>query len=71
MHFFFHHFESGKICFEKLTLLRFYNNGNNNNFLKFYQIFLSPRSAIISNKHGVCELPQELLNDSRLIILRN
>ena len=35
----------------------------------FYQIFLSPqvkRSAIISNKHGIYELPHELLNDLRL-----
>ena len=32
----------------------------------FYQIFLSPqvkRSAIISNKHGICELPHEFPND--------
>ena len=32
----------------------------------FYQIFLSPqvkRSAIISNKHGIYELPHELPND--------
>ena len=31
-------------------------------FLMFYQIFLSPqvkRSAIISNKQGIYELPQE------------
>ena len=35
----------------------------------FYQIFLSPqvkRIVIISNKHGIYELPQELLNDLRL-----
>ena len=35
----------------------------------FYQIFLSPkvkRSAIISNKHGIYELPHELPNDLRL-----
>ena len=34
--------------------------------LMFYQIFLSPqveRSAIISNKQGVYELPHELPND--------
>ena len=40
----------------------------------FYQIFLSPqmkRSAIISNKHGIYELPQELPNDLRLRILAN
>ena len=38
-------------------------------FSKFYQSFLSPqvkRSAIISNKQGVYELPQELPNDLRL-----
>ena len=37
-------------------------------FLIFYQIFLSPqvkRSAIISNKQGVYELPQELPNELR------
>ena len=42
-------------------------------FLMFYQIFLSPkekRSAIISNKHGTCELPHELPNDSRFRKLR-
>ena len=40
----------------------------------FYQISLSPelkRSAIISNKHGIYELPNELPNDFRLSILRN
>ena len=40
-------------------------------FLIFYQIFLSPqvkRIAIINNKHGIYELPQELLNDLRLRI---
>ena len=43
-------------------------------FLMFYQISLSPelkRSAIISNKHGIYELPNELPNDFRLSILRN
>ena len=37
--------------------------------LIFYQIFLSQqvkRSANISNKHGIDELPYELLNDLRL-----
>ena len=32
----------------------------------FYQIFLSPQvkgSTIISNKHGIYELPHELPND--------
>ena len=43
-------------------------------FLMFYQIFLSPQvkwSAIISNKQGVYELPQELLNHLRIRILQN
>ena len=38
-------------------------------FLMLYQIFLSTqvkRSAIISNKHGIYELPHELLNDLRV-----
>ena len=38
-------------------------------FLMFYQIFLSPqvkRIVIISNKHGIYELPDELPNDLRL-----
>ena len=41
-------------------------------FLMFYQIFLSTQvniSVIISNKHGINELPHELLNDLRLGIL--
>ena len=40
----------------------------------FYQTFFSPQikhSAIISNKHGVYELPQELPNDSRVRRLGN
>ena len=40
----------------------------------WYQIFLSTqvkRSAIISNKKGVYELPQKLPNDLRLRILVN
>ena len=40
----------------------------------FYQIFLSPqvkRSAIITNKHGIFELPHELPNDLRLRIFGN
>ena len=40
----------------------------------WYQIFLSiqvKRSAIISNKKGVYELPQKLPNDLRLRILGN
>ena len=40
----------------------------------FHQIFLSPqvkRSAVISNKYGIHELPHELPNDLRLNILEN
>ena len=43
-------------------------------FLMVEQIFLSPqvkRSVIISNKHGIYELPHELPNDLRLRILGN
>ena len=43
-------------------------------FLKFYQIFLSPQvkqSAIISNKHGVYKLPRELPSNWRLRMLEN
>ena len=42
-------------------------------FLMFYQLF-SPqvkRRVIISNKHGMYELPHELPNDLRLKILQN
>ena len=42
--------------------------------LMFYQIFLSPqmrRSAIITYKHGICELPRELPNGLLLRILGN
>ena len=38
----------------------------------FYQIFLSPqvkRCAIVTYKHGIYELPQELPNDLRLRIV--
>ena len=38
-------------------------------FLMFYQIFLSPKvkgCTIITYKHGIYELPQELPNDLRL-----
>ena len=40
----------------------------------FCQIFFSPqmkRSAIISDKHGIFELPHELWNDLKLRILEN
>ena len=43
-------------------------------FLILYQIFFTPhvkRSVIISNKHGMYELPHELPNDLRLRILGN
>ena len=43
-------------------------------FLMFYQIFLSSQVkqiVIISNKHGIYELPHELLKDLRLKILGN
>ena len=42
--------------------------------LMFYKIFLSPQvkqCAIITYKHGIFELPQELPNDLRLRILEN
>ena len=40
----------------------------------FYQICLLPqvkRSLIISNKHGIYELPQEFPNELRLRMLEN
>ena len=43
-------------------------------FLMFCRIFPSPemkRSAIVSNKRGIYELPHELSNDIRLGILGN
>ena len=43
-------------------------------FLILYQIFFSSqvkRSVIISNKHGIYELPHELPNKLRLRILVN
>ena len=43
-------------------------------FLMFYHIFLSSqlkRNVIISNKHGIYELPHEFPNDLRLRILGN
>ena len=42
--------------------------------MMFYQIFFSSqvkRRAIISCKHGIYELPHELVNDLRLRILGN
>ena len=43
-------------------------------FLLLYQVLFSPqeqRSVIISNKHGIHELPEELPKDLRLRILEN
>ena len=43
-------------------------------FLMFDQLFLSretKRSKIISNKHGIYELPHELSNELRLTVLGN
>ena len=43
-------------------------------FLIIYQIFFSPhvkQSTIISNKHGMYQLPHELPNDLRLRVLGN
>ena len=43
-------------------------------FSMFYQMFLSTqvkRNVIISNKHGIYDLPQELPNDLRLRIIGN
>ena len=40
----------------------------------FYKIFLSPqlkRWVIITYKHGIYELPQELPHDLRVIIIGN
>ena len=40
----------------------------------FYQIFFLPqvkKIGIISNKHGICELPHELSNDVKRRILGN
>ena len=40
----------------------------------FYQVFLSPevkKCAVISNKHGIYELPHEFPDDLRLRILGN
>ena len=43
-------------------------------FSKFYQIFLSPqvkRWVIITQKHGIYEMPHELPNNLRPSILGN
>ena len=45
-----------------------YNVIISGDFLMFYQISHSPqvkRIVIVSNKHGIRELPHELLNDLR------
>ena len=41
-------------------------------FLMFYEVFFSPQvkqSVIITNKHGISELPHELANNLRHRIL--
>ena len=43
-------------------------------FLLLYQILSStqvPQSVIISNKHGIYDLPDELAKDLKLMILGN
>ena len=56
-------------------MLTFYNPGDNIlRFFDIYQISFSPqvkRNVIISNKHGVYELPHKLLNDLRLRMFGN
>ena len=49
-------------------------DNNFHNILKLFDVFLSPqvkRCAVITYKHGIYELPHELLNDLRLRILGN
>ena len=72
-------------CLEDLTKKKSDTDHVNNKGMKycvaailaimmFYEIFLSPqvkRIAIISNKHGIYELPHELPNDLRLRKLGN
>ena len=42
------------------------------NILRLFDVFpQAKRRAIISNKHGIYELPQEFLNDLRFRILGN
>ena len=51
----------------------FYNPGHISRIFMFDEIFLSPqvkRILIISNNHGIYELPQELTNDLKLKKLR-
>ena len=52
------------------NILIIYSYGHNIlRLLMFYKIFFSPqvkRSAIISNKHEIYELPHELPNDLRV-----
>ena len=62
--------QSKKLYFQKTTIMViiFWD------LLIICQIFLSPqvkRSVIISNKHGICELSHDLLNNLRLRILEN
>ena len=55
-----------------ISLTTTYNHFHNNlRLLLLHQIFFSPqvkRSAIISNKHGIRELPHELPNNLRLFL---
>ena len=54
--------ENQKKIFQTITFIIFWD------FLMFYQIFLSPqvkRSAVITYKNGLFELPRQLLNDLR------
>ena len=73
MHLFFQTQTAKKILRKKI----YYLSGNGTfyifwDFLVFYQIFLSPQvkqCAIITYKHGIYELPQDLPNDIRPRIL--
>ena len=65
-----------KLLFHEKQRNGIYNHGHNilRYFLILYQNFFSPqvkRGLIISNKHGMCEMPHELPNDLRLRILGN
>ena len=58
----------GKKILQRITVTIFLD------FLMFYQIFLLPQvegSDIISNHHGIYELPHEFSNKLRLTILKN
>ena len=63
------------VVLESATILRKYNYFHNIlRVLDVCQIFVSSQvkqSAIVSNKHGIYKLPNELSNDLRLRILGN